>query len=51
MRRQAGGDNIRFMKKFLFLLVALAMASGYGCGSKGPLYLPDKSPEKTQAAQ
>lgn len=51
MHRQAGGDNMRFMKKVLFALVALAMVSGYGCGSKGPLYLPDKSPGNTQPAQ
>jgi len=42
MHRQAGGDNMRFMKKILFVLVALVMVSGY---------LPDKSPGNTQPAQ
>jgi predicted small lipoprotein YifL len=51
MHRPTGGDNMRFMKKVLFILVALAMAAAYGCGSKGPLYLPDKTPAKAQPAQ
>lgn len=51
MQRQPGGDNMRFMKKVLLILVALATASGYGCGSKGPLYLPDKGPGNTQPTQ
>jgi predicted small lipoprotein YifL len=51
MRRLTGGDNMRFMKKVLFILAALAMASGYGCGSKGSLYLPDKPPGNTQPTQ
>ncbi|MGA7949257.1 MAG: hypothetical protein WCA45_03740 [Thiobacillaceae bacterium] len=42
---------MRLMKKLLFILVAMAMASACGCGSKGPLYLPDKSPGNTQPAQ
>lgn len=51
MRRLAGGDNMRFMKKVLFILAALAMALSYGCGSKGALYLPDKPAGNIQPTQ